>query len=229
MCWMNQKTGCIRGIICVFSTRWPHYARKETPSSLSSTTRKRCGAPTTLSTLARARVSMAAKWSCQEPRAASSEQKNSETGRCLKAPLCHPLRKSRRSLRDVENWIEVRGARANNLKDVDVRFPIGRLSVITGISGSGKSTLMHDVLLPAVKANLGSARVSRANAGPARTFGGAPKQALLELGSAQNLRGFKEKVVIARTRSPDTRDAFTQAGRLCATQISGAAEIEAVY
>jgi excinuclease ABC subunit A len=80
--------------------------------------------------------------------------KNSETGRCLKTPLCHPLRKSRRSLRDVENWIEVRGARANNLKDVNVRFPIGRLSVITGISGSGKSTLMHDVLLPAVREEL---------------------------------------------------------------------------
>ncbi|HEV8617976.1 MAG TPA: excinuclease ABC subunit UvrA [Candidatus Udaeobacter sp.] len=80
--------------------------------------------------------------------------KNSETGRCLKTPLCHPIRKSRRALREVENWIEVSKARANNLKDVDVRFPIGRLSVITGISGSGKSTLMHDVLWPAVRDEL---------------------------------------------------------------------------
>jgi excinuclease ABC subunit A len=76
--------------------------------------------------------------------------KNSETGRCLKKPLSHPTRESRRSLRTVENWIEVHGAHANNLKNIDVRFPVGRLSVITGISGSGKSTLMHDVLLPAV-------------------------------------------------------------------------------
>jgi excinuclease ABC subunit A len=76
--------------------------------------------------------------------------KDSETGRCLKSPMCHPTRKSRRSLRAVENWIQIHGARANNLKNVDVRFPVGRLSVITGISGSGKSTLMHDVLLPAV-------------------------------------------------------------------------------
>jgi excinuclease ABC subunit A len=77
--------------------------------------------------------------------------KNSETGRCLKTPLCHPIRKSRRSLSDVKSWIEIRGAQANNLKNVDVRFPIDRLSVITGISGSGKSTLMHDVLWPAMR------------------------------------------------------------------------------
>jgi excinuclease ABC subunit A len=79
---------------------------------------------------------------------------SSETGRCLKSPLCHPIRKSRRSLLDITNWIEVRGARANNLKNLEVRFPVGRLSVITGISGSGKSTLMHEVLLPAVREQL---------------------------------------------------------------------------
>jgi excinuclease ABC subunit A len=79
---------------------------------------------------------------------------NSETARCLKSPLCHPIRGSRRSLRDVENWIEIHGARANNLKNIDVRFPVGRLSVITGISGSGKSTLMHDIIWPAVRDQL---------------------------------------------------------------------------
>jgi excinuclease ABC subunit A len=79
---------------------------------------------------------------------------NSETARCLKSPLCHPIRGSRRSLRDVETWIEIHGARANNLKNIDVRLPVGRLSVITGISGSGKSTLMHDVIWPAVRDQL---------------------------------------------------------------------------
>src|SRR5207248_1643403 len=54
---------------------------------------------------------------------------NSETGRCLKSPICHPTRKSRRSLRSVEDWIKIRGARVNNLKDVDARFPLGRRSV----------------------------------------------------------------------------------------------------
>ena len=86
------------------------------------------------------------------------KNKNSETGRCLKNPLCHPTRSERRGLGDVEHWIEIRGARANNLKEVNVRFPVGRLSVITGISGSGKSTLMRSVLLPAVKEALQSKR-----------------------------------------------------------------------
>jgi excinuclease ABC subunit A len=79
---------------------------------------------------------------------------SSETGRCLRSPLCHPTRKSRRSLAEVEQWIAVTGASANNLKDVNVRFPVNRLSVITGISGSGKSTLMRSVLLPAIKDQL---------------------------------------------------------------------------
>jgi excinuclease ABC subunit A len=79
---------------------------------------------------------------------------SSETGRCLRSPMCHPVRESRRSLEDVEQWIEVRGAHANNLKNVDARFPVNRLSVITGISGSGKSTLMRSVLLPAIKEQL---------------------------------------------------------------------------
>jgi excinuclease ABC subunit A len=79
-----------------------------------------------------------------------AKNSNSETARCLNTPLCHPIRGSRRPLRDAENWIEIRSARANNLKDIDVRFPVGRLSVITGISGSGKSTLMHDVIWPAI-------------------------------------------------------------------------------
>ncbi|MGB9473806.1 MAG: excinuclease ABC subunit A [Candidatus Udaeobacter sp.] len=79
---------------------------------------------------------------------------NSETARCLKIPLRHPTRGSRRSLREVEHWINVHDARANNLKDIDVRFPVGRLSVITGISGSGKSTLMHEVIFPAVREQL---------------------------------------------------------------------------
>src|SRR6266576_1197934 len=83
---------------------------------------------------------------------------DSETGRCLKSPICHPTRKSRRSLRSVEDWIKICGARVNNLKDVDARFPVGRFSVITGISGSGKSTLMHEVVLPGIRERLNRKR-----------------------------------------------------------------------
>jgi excinuclease ABC subunit A len=82
------------------------------------------------------------------------EVSESQTGRCLRTPLCHPVRKVRRLLGEVEHWLEIEDAHANNLKHIDVKFPLGRLSVITGISGSGKSTLMRSVLLPAVQTAL---------------------------------------------------------------------------
>jgi excinuclease ABC subunit A len=82
------------------------------------------------------------------------ENPGSATGRCLREPLQHPTRGSRRALNEVSHWLEVQNACLNNLKDVRVRLPLGRLNVITGISGSGKSTLMRGVLKPAVDACL---------------------------------------------------------------------------
>ncbi|MCE2395773.1 excinuclease ABC subunit UvrA, partial [Candidatus Poribacteria bacterium] len=51
-------------------------------------------------------------------------------------------------------WIEVRGARHNNLKDVDVRVPIGVFTCVTGVSGSGKSSLINDILYEALARDL---------------------------------------------------------------------------
>jgi excinuclease ABC subunit A len=83
------------------------------------------------------------------------DDSNSATGRCLKVPLVHPTTGARRSIKCVEHWLKLKGAHANNLQDIDVRFPIGRLSVITGISGCGKSSLMRGVLLKAARQRLG--------------------------------------------------------------------------
>lgn len=53
------------------------------------------------------------------------------------------------------NFIEIKGARENNLKNIDVKFPLNMLTVVTGVSGSGKSTLMKEILAPAVQRQLG--------------------------------------------------------------------------
>jgi excinuclease ABC subunit A len=74
------------------------------------------------------------------------EAPESTTGHYLRHPLAHPLQPRRPIAKDTP-MITVKGATLHNLRGFNAHFPIGRLSVVTGVSGSGKSTLAREVLL----------------------------------------------------------------------------------
>src|SRR5205814_3505970 len=83
------------------------------------------------------------------------------TGRFLRAPLQQPVQ-PRRELAKSAASVEIVGGRMHNLDNVGVRFPLGRLTVVTGVSGSGKSTLARDVLHENLQALVASARDRKA-------------------------------------------------------------------
>ena len=76
------------------------------------------------------------------------KDENSITGKYLSGRLKIPIPEKRREL--TGKYIEIIGAKENNLKNVDVKFPIGVFTCVTGVSGSGKSSLVNEILYKSV-------------------------------------------------------------------------------
>ncbi len=80
---------------------------------------------------------------------------DSITGQYLSGTRFIPVPSERRK---PTGWIKVRGARVNNLKDIDVEIPLGIMTVVTGVSGSGKSSLVNEILYKHLAKSLNRAR-----------------------------------------------------------------------
>ncbi len=87
------------------------------------------------------------------------ECKQSLTGQALKLRAAKSSVKDNKSERELtklpakSTWLEIRGARANNLKGLNVSLPLKALTVVMGVSGAGKSSLVHGTLVPAILAD----------------------------------------------------------------------------
>ena len=106
------------------------------------------------------------------------QNKNSLTAKYLTGELSIPIPKKRIAPSKECNWVEVLGARENNLQNIDARIPLGTFTCVTGVSGSGKSTLVDDILRRALF----------------RKFYGSKEQP----GAHRTLRGFEnlDKVIV---------------------------------
>ena len=80
---------------------------------------------------------------------------NSITGAYLSGRMKIPVPETRRT---PTGWMTVKGAQENNLKNIDVKFPLGVLTCVTGVSGSGKSSLVNEILYKSLAKQLNRAR-----------------------------------------------------------------------
>lgn len=85
------------------------------------------------------------------------DNKDSITGRYLSRVYKIAVPKKRRSTN--EKYIEIKGAKEHNLKNIDVKIPLGVFTCITGVSGSGKSTLINDILYKALQVEIYGTKV----------------------------------------------------------------------
>ena len=83
------------------------------------------------------------------------ENPNSITGAYLSGRMKIPVPETRRT---PTGWMTVKGAQENNLKNIDVKFPLGVLTCVTGVSGSGKSSLVNEILYKSLAKQLNRAR-----------------------------------------------------------------------
>ena len=83
------------------------------------------------------------------------ENPDSITGAYLSGRMKIPVPETRRT---PTGWMTVKGAQENNLKNIDVKFPLGVLTCVTGVSGSGKSSLVNEILYKSLAKQLNRAR-----------------------------------------------------------------------
>ncbi|MEM1059331.1 MAG: excinuclease ABC subunit UvrA, partial [Verrucomicrobiota bacterium] len=80
-----------------------------------------------------------------------AQNKKSVTGQILGEPMAHPARGQRRPVDRSTPRLTLKGARANNIRDLEISLPLRRLIGVCGVSGAGKSTLVHDLIRPAAE------------------------------------------------------------------------------